>query len=99
MNSDIEAVWLVIIPIIGILFIAIRLIYNEKLGKLGKHEKKENIDDILIYIILSFFFIVFFYGPSNPYYMSFAYTIFIIGLVVGVGMSIKYMYKKLFSKH
>lgn len=93
MNSDIEAVWLVIIPIIGILFIAIRLIYNEKLGK------KENIDDILIYILLSFFFIVFFYGPSNPYYMSFTYTILVIGLVVGVGMSIKYMYKRLFSKH
>jgi hypothetical protein len=92
MNSDIEAVWLVIIPIIGILFIAIRLIYNEKLGK------KENIDDILIYILLSFFFIVFFYGPSNPYYMSFAYTILVIGLVVGVGMSIKYMYS-LFSKY
>lgn len=92
MNSNIEAVWLVIIPIIGILFIAIRLIYNYKV------EKKENIDDILIYTILSFFFIVFFYGPSNPYYMSFAYTIFIIGLVVGIGMSIKYAYS-LFSKY
>ena len=92
MNSNIEAVWLVIIPIIGILFIAIRLIYNYKL------EKKENIDDILIYTVLSCFFIVFFYGPSNPYYISFAYTIFIIVLVVVAGMSIKYLYS-LFSKY
>jgi hypothetical protein len=92
MNSNIEAVWLVIIPIIGILFIAIRLIYNYKFGK------KDNFDDILIYTILSFFFIVFFYGPSNPYYMSFTYTIFIIGLVVGAGFSLKYLYS-LFTKY
>ena len=92
MDSNIEAVWLVIIPIIGILFIAIRLIYNYKLGK------KDNFDDILIYTILSFFFIVFFYGPSNPYYMSFTYTIFIIGLVVGAGFSLKYLYS-LFTKY
>lgn len=95
MNSNIEAVWLVIIPIIGILFIAIRLIYNYKIEKL---EKKENIDDILIYTVLSCFFIVFFYGPSNPYYISFAYTIFIIVLVVVAGMSIKYLYS-LFSRY
>jgi hypothetical protein len=92
MDSNIEAVWLVIIPIIGILFIAIRLIYNYKLGK------DEKIDDILIYTVLSCFFIVFFYGPSNPYYISFAYTIFIIGLVVGAGFFMKYLYS-LFTKY
>jgi hypothetical protein len=92
MNSNIEAVWLVIIPIIGILFIAIRLIYNYKLGK------DEKIDDILIYTVLSCFFIVFFYGPSNPYYISFAYTIFIIGLVLAAGFVMKYLYS-LFSKY
>lgn len=92
MDSNIEAVWLVIIPIIGILFIAIRLVYNYKL------EKKENIDDILIYTVLSCFLIVFFYGPSNPHHASFAHTIFIVGLVVGGGFFVKYLYS-LFSKY
>lgn len=56
MNTNIEAVWLVIIPIIGILFIANRIIFDYKL------KQKSNFEDIMIYTILCCLFIIFFYG-------------------------------------
>lgn len=91
-DRNIEAVWLVIIPIFGLVFIAKRIIFNQKL------KQNTNFEDIIIYTVLCAILIVFFYGPSNPLYMSFGMTFFMIGLIIWAGMFMKYVHNKLFTK-
>ena len=103
MNTNIEAVWLVIIPILGILFIAKRIIFSNNLKIMGINDKmydyNNSFDDVIIYTVLSIIIIVVFYGPSNPFVVSFLMTVFMIGLIIGSGILLRYAYGSFFTKN
>ena len=91
--------WILITVIFGCVFIAKRLYFKSEKERIKKGNPQTDFIDVMSNVVLLLLWFRIVFGPPNQAIRSILMVIFIIGLAVGVGFLLRFVWNNIYGKN